>query len=169
MELSHYTEELQRQLISAAAAGTEETQATAERLAQTLDAATRLVIVEALSEATGEISRDLSPGSVDLRVRGRDVDFVVTVAEPDPSTREDERASAPSAPVSNAAEPLDDDATSRTTLRLPDTLKQRAEAAAAAEGLSLNAWLVRAIQGAVTPAPQSRRGMAAARYTGWVR
>lgn len=166
MELSHYTEELQRQLIAAAAAGTEETQETAERLAEALEAATRLVIVEALSEATGEISRDLAPGSVDLRMRGRGIDFVVTPAPGDEAAQESVNEAPEPAATPGAA---DDDALTRTTLRLPDALKQRAEASAAAEGLSLNAWLVRAVQGAVTPAPQSRRGMAAARYTGWVR
>ncbi|GMA34897.1 toxin-antitoxin system HicB family antitoxin [Demequina litorisediminis] len=63
----------------------------------------------------------------------------------------------------------DDEATSRTTLRLPDALKQQAEGAAAAEGLSLNTWLVRAVAAAVNPGPQSRRGRSAASYQGWVR
>lgn len=166
MELAHYTEELQRQLAAAAAAGTEEARDIAELLAAALDSATRLVLVEALSEAAGEISTDLAPGSVDLRVRGRDVAFVVTRPEGD---------SAVEPPVASAAvtpegeHTSDDDATSRTTLRLPDTLKQRAEAAAAADGVSLNTWLVRAIAGAVNPGPQSRRGRAAASYQGWVR
>ena len=160
MELMHYTEELQRQLVAAAAAGTEETRETADRLAGALDAATRLVLVEALSEAAGEITRDLAPGSVDLRVRGRDVDFVVTRPE-------GEAEAAPA--VASVPPEVDDEATSRTTLRLPDALKGRAEAAAAAEGVSLNTWLVRAVAGAVSPGPQSRRGRAAASYQGWVR
>ncbi|MFV0285116.1 MAG: toxin-antitoxin system HicB family antitoxin [Demequina sp.] len=161
MELVHYTEELQRQLIAAAGAGTDETRETAERLAAALDAAARLVLVEALSEAAGEITRDLAPGSVDLRVRGRDVAFVVT--RPEPETE--------AAPAASAAPEVatDDEATSRTTLRLPDALKQQAEGAAAAEGLSLNAWLVRAVAAAVNPGPQSRRGRSAASYQGWVR
>ncbi|WP_084101888.1 toxin-antitoxin system HicB family antitoxin [Demequina sp. NBRC 110051] len=162
MELMHYTEELQRQLVAAAAAGTDETRETAERLAAALEAATRLVLVEALSEAAGEITRDLTPGSVDLRVRGRDVDFVVTRPEGEP-------AAEPAAASAVLESPADDDATSRTTLRLPDALKVRAEAAAAAEGVSLNTWLVRAVAGAVSPGPQSRRGRAAASYQGWVR
>ena len=160
MELMHYTEELQRQLVAAAAAGTDETRETAERLAAALEAATRVVLVEALSEAAGEIARELTPGSVDLRVRGRDVDFVVTRPE---GEVEAEPATASAPPE------VDDEATSRTTLRLPDALKARAEAAAAAEGVSLNTWLVRAVAGAVSPGPQSRRGRAAASYQGWVR
>ena len=54
----------------------------------------------------------------------------------------------------------DEGATSRTTLRLPDSLKARAEAAAAAEGVSLNAWFVRAVSAALEPrrsAPQNAR------------
>ena len=78
MELGQYVSDLQRQLVDAAANGTEETRALAERIATGLDAATRLVLLEALSTAAAEITRDLAPGSVDLRLRGREVEFVVT-------------------------------------------------------------------------------------------
>ncbi|WP_062069633.1 YlcI/YnfO family protein [Demequina sediminicola] len=176
MELEHYVEDLQRQLVAASAAGTEETQQTAERLATALESATRMVILEALSEAAGEISHAIAPGAVDVRVRGRGVDFVVTgaLSEADVTgsasdTATPEEAAAHAATVGAEPEAVEEEVSSRTTLRLPDALKQRAEASAAAEGISLNAWIVRAVQGAVTPAPQSRRGMASARYTGWVR
>ncbi|WP_061960770.1 toxin-antitoxin system HicB family antitoxin [Demequina flava] len=171
MELSHYTEELQRQLAVAAAAGSDEARELAERLASALEPATRLVLVEALSEAAGEISREIAPGSVDVRMRGRDVDFVVAGVD-SMGPESSESVATPATPVAEDAPALaadGEDATARISLRLPDQLKQRAETAAAQEGLSLNAWLVRAVAGAVTPAPQSRRGMAAARYTGWVR
>ncbi|MDE0572615.1 toxin-antitoxin system HicB family antitoxin [Demequina sp. B12] len=173
MELEHYTEELQRQLAIAASAGTPETQEVAERLGAALEAAARVVLVEALSEAAGEISRDLAPGSVDVRVRGKDVDFVVANVEAggEVSAVPIPVNNAPAAPEDAApVEGADDAGTSRTTLRLPDGLKQRAETMAAAEGLSLNTWLVRAVTAATRPAgPQSRRGRAAASYTGWVR
>ena len=73
MELGQYVSDLQRQLVDAAANGAEDTRVVAERLAAGLDAATRLVLLDALSAAVGEITRDLAPGSVDLRLRGRDL------------------------------------------------------------------------------------------------
>ena len=75
MQIAHHVEELQRQLLTAAAAGDAQTQETAERLAAALDPAARLAILEALAEAAGEITRELAPGSVDVRLRGREVEF----------------------------------------------------------------------------------------------
>lgn len=141
MELGQYVNDLQRQLLDAAEHGTEETRAAAERLAAGLDAATRVVLLEALSAAVGEITRDLAPGSVDLRLRGRDVEFVVSA----PSTESDDDDHV-TTPVD-----LEDVSTSRTTLRLPDALKVKVDQAAAADGLSVNTWLVRAIAAALQP------------------
>jgi hypothetical protein len=141
MELAPYVADLQRQLIDAASNGAEETRAVAERLAAGLDAATRLVLLDALSAAVGEITLDLAPGSVDLRLRGRDVEFVVTHGPAE--------AEADHAPV--ATVDLEDASTSRTTLRLPDALKARVDDAAAADGLSVNTWLVRAVASALEP------------------
>src|SRR6187402_1823215 len=107
MDLEPYVTDLQRQLATAADHGSDETRAAAERLAASLDAATRLVLLDALSAAAGEITRDLAPGSVDLRLRGREVEFVVTQAG---TESDDDR---PTSPVA-----LDDASTSRTTLRL---------------------------------------------------
>ena len=162
MELGPYVTDLQRQLADAAANGAEETRAAAERVAAGLDAATRLVLLDALSAAVGEITRDLAPGSVDLRLRGRDVEFVVTAAPADADT--DER---PAVTVD-----LDDAITSRTTLRLPDALKVRVDEAAAADGLSVNTWLVRAVAAALEP-KQRRTAQRSLRtgdnFAGWAR
>jgi hypothetical protein len=162
MQITTLVEELQRRLAAAAAPESAEV---AARLAAALEPAARLAILEALSEAAGEITRELAPGSVDLRLRGREVDFVV--ARPELAT---EATANPSGPVvlGGAASDDPDDATARTTLRLPDSLKARAEAAAAAEGLSLNTWLVRAVAAAIEPASPAARGSSSA-YTGWVR
>lgn len=162
MELGQYVTDLQRQLVDAAANGAEDTRAVAERLAAGLDAATRLVLLDALSAAVGEITRDLAPGAVDLRLRGREVEFVVTqpIAEPD--------GDEPTAPPVD----LDDASTSRTTLRLPDALKSRVDDAAAADGLSVNTWLVRAVAAALQP-KQRRSAQRALRtgdnFAGWAR
>ena len=162
MELGPYVSDLQRQLADAAANGAEETRAAAERVAAGLDAATRLVLLDALSAAVGEITRDLAPGSVDLRLRGRDVEFVVT-----PATTEAEADERPVVTVD-----LDDASTSRTTLRLPDALKARVDEAAAADGLSVNTWLVRAVAAALDP-KQRRTAQRTLRtgdnFAGWAR
>ena len=162
MELGQYVNDLQRQLVDAAANGEEGTRATAERLAAGLDAATRLVLLDALSAAVGEITRDLAPGSVDLRLRGREVEFVVS--QPTVETDGDE--------VPVASVDLDDASTSRTTLRLPDALKARVDEAASADGLSVNTWLVRAIAAALQP-KQRRSAQRTLRtgdnFAGWAR
>jgi hypothetical protein len=162
MELGQYVSELQQQLVTAADNGTDDTKAVAERLTTALDSAARLVLLDALSTAAAEITRDLAPGSVDLRLRGRDVEFVVT--QPSTETDSDDQ---PTASVD-----LDDASTSRTTLRLPDALKAKVDEAAAADGLSVNTWLVRAVAAALQP-KQRRAAQRTLRtgdnFTGWAR
>ena len=78
MDLTPYVDKLRDELAVAAEAGCEETLNLAERLTAPLDSATRLVLLSALSAAADEITRDLAPGSVDVRLRGLDPEFVVT-------------------------------------------------------------------------------------------
>ncbi len=162
MELGQYVSDLQRQVVDGAANGAEETRPVAERLAAGLDAATRLVLLDVLSAAVGEITRDLAPGSVDMRLRGREIDFVVTQPNTEPDSDE-----GPAATTN-----LDDASTSRTTLRLPDALKARVDEAAVADGLSVNTWLVRAVADALQP-KQRRSAQRALRtgdsFAGWAR
>ncbi|GAA1977660.1 toxin-antitoxin system HicB family antitoxin [Microbacterium pumilum] len=171
MQISSHIEALQRQLLSAAAAGGPETEEVAGRLAAALEAAARLAILDALTDAAGEISRDLAPGSVDVRLRGRDVEFAVTspaVIEAAPVDRTAPTATARQPSAADAVDDAEDASTSRTTLRLPDALKLRAEAAAASEGVSLNTWLVRAIGTALEPKPDQPASRSS-QYSGWVR
>jgi hypothetical protein len=162
MDLGQYVIDLQRHLVSAAESGSDETRAVAERLAAGLDAAARLVLIDVLSAAVSEITRDLAPGSVDLRLRGREIEFVVAQPTAEPDTDD-----MPAAPVD-----LDDASTSRTTLRLPDALKVRVDEAAAADGLSVNTWLVRAVAAALQP-KQRRSAQRTLRtgdsFAGWAR
>jgi len=162
MELGQYVTDLQRQLLEAAENGTEDTRAVAERLVAGLDSAARLVLLDALSAAVGEITRDLAPGSVDLRLRGREIEFVVEQPNAEADTDD-----APAAPVD-----LDDVSTSRTTLRLPDALKAKVDEAAVADGLSVNTWLVRAVAAALQP-KQRRSAQRSLRtgdsFAGWAR
>ena len=164
MQISSHVEGIQRQLMATAAAGTAETEEIAGRLVVALDASARVAILEALSEAAAEITRDLAPGSVDLRLRGRDVEFVVSRPAADPVA--EAPVAAPS--TSAAGDETDDGAAARTTLRWPDSLKTRAEAAAASEGISLNTWLVRAVGAALDPRPVVRESRGST-FSGWVR
>jgi hypothetical protein len=173
MNLTHYINDLQHHLEVAAEAGGAEARALAERLVAPLEAATRLILLEALSAAASEITRELAPGSVDVRLRGRDPEFVVT--PPVSPVFEDVAENRSEAAISSSpAVPGDADegGTSRTTLRLPDHLKSRIEEAAAREGLSVNAWLVRAVTAALEPREQRTTQSTPSggeRYTGWVR
>jgi hypothetical protein len=169
MELSAYVERLRTELLVAAQAGGEDARALAERLVAPLESATRLVLLEAMAAAADEITRDLAPGSVEVRLRGPNPSFVVT-PPPAEESFEDTSRTKPAAPAIRAEG--DEGGTSRINLRLPDSLKLRAEASADKEGLSVNAWLVRAVAAALEPEDRgSRGGNARGRqsYTGWVR
>ncbi|MEV6677586.1 toxin-antitoxin system HicB family antitoxin [Streptomyces erythrochromogenes] len=177
MDLSPYVANLRYELAVAAEAGGEEARALAERLTAPLESAARLTLLNALSDAMGEVTRELAPGSVDLRLRGLEPEFVVTVPpseEPFEAGGHDETPAAlPAVPPAPEGE---DSGTARINLRLPGHVKSRAEQAAAREGLSLNAWLVRAVSGALEtgggrPAAETqapRRGSGRRSFTGWV-
>jgi hypothetical protein len=185
MDLSLYTDILRDELAVAAEAGGDEARALAERLTGPLESATRLVLLEVLSAAADEITRELAPGAVELRLRGRDPSFVVTpppgtAGLSEPATAEARpwtggtMPSAAGQPVPAAAADDDEGGTSRLNLRIPDALKARIEEAARREGLSLNAWLVRAAAAAVgpdtvDPNPTRRNPRGGESYTGWVR
>jgi len=159
MELSPYLDTLRRELHSAAAPGGAEVARTAEVLTAALDAAARLCLLEALGDAAAEITSKLDGATVEVRLRGRDADFVVTpVAEPAP-------VPAPEPPAADSGDQA------RITLRLSEPLKVQVERTAGAEGISVNSWLVRAIASAVTavtPAPVHQgRGGRPRRVTGF--
>jgi hypothetical protein len=166
MDLGRYVEDINEQLTSTAAAGGEEARTLAARLVASLDAALRLALQDALAAAAQEITLELTPGSVELRLRGRDPEFVVT---PPPADTAPEAESPWSGPLDE-----DDGGVTRINVRMPDRLKARVEQAAAADGLSVNSWLVRAAGAALDrPAPDPRRPPRAPhggqRYTGWAR
>jgi len=151
----------------AAEAGGDEARELAARLTAPLESAIRLEILDALSDAADEITRELAPGSVDVRLRGGEPEFVVV---PPPS--EDQFSDMAAAQPSPAgAEPADTEegGVARLNLRLPETLKRRIEDAAAAEGLSLNAWLVRSASASLDSVAARRGPTGGDRFTGWVR
>jgi hypothetical protein len=167
MDLTQYVETVRRELAVAAEAGGDEARALAERLTAPLEPAIRLMLLDALSAAAAEITRDIAPGSVELRLRSGEPDFVVTAPAPDEPVEPLEPPAPPPPP-----EP-DDAATARINLRLPEPLKAGVEQAAARERLSVNAWLVRTIATALANddpgRPRERRGRIGQSYTGWVR
>ncbi|HEY7483794.1 MAG TPA: hypothetical protein VH912_04970 [Streptosporangiaceae bacterium] len=190
MNLSTYVENLRHELAVAAGAGGEETRALAERLSAPLESAARLALLEALSAAADEITTDLAPGSVEVRLRGRDPQFIVTpppadepveeVAPPAPSSLKNalvssiEVAMGVRPPAESGQTEEESGGTSRITLRLPEHLKPHIDDAAGQAGLSVNAWLVRVIAAALTPGDPGRTSGRSGspvgrRYTGWVR
>jgi hypothetical protein len=164
MELTQYVEKLRGELAVAAEAGGDEARTLAERLTAPLDSAIRLMLLEALSDAADEITRELAPGSVELRLRAGDPEFVVAPA-PSDEAAEPAAEATPALPADAEEGP-----TARINLRLPEQLKTSVEQAAAAERLSVNSWLVRAAASALGErrAPQ-RGGRIGQSYTGWVR
>src|SRR5204862_3737930 len=78
MNLTPYVENLRQALAAAAETGGDETLAAAQRLTAPLEPAVRLMLLEALSSAADEITRELAPGSVELRLHAGEPDFVVT-------------------------------------------------------------------------------------------
>ena len=145
MELAQYVNALRADLRRASESAGPEGHAVAERLALALEPAMRMAMLEALSDATAEITAELPHAAVEVRLKGREPQFVVSATEPLPS---------PDA----STDPLDEDqdgTVSRVTVRIPESLKTRAEEAAAAVDQSLNSWIVAAIRRAV----QNRGGI----------
>ena len=177
VNLEPYFENIRAQLDAAAEAGGEDARELASRLAASLDAAIRLALQDALAAAAEEITVELAPGSVELRLRGREPQFVVTPPPADPSIDEvnDDGDATVSARIAPHADTEGDvDAISRINLRMPESLKTRVEQAAEREGLSVNAWLVRAAIDRSERSEQVRRRErhaphGAQRYTGWAR
>jgi hypothetical protein len=177
MDLTSHVNNLGREFAALAEAGGDEARALVERLIGPLESAIRMTLLDALSAAADEITRDLAPGSVELRLRGRDPDFVVAPppAEPLGFTAEDAAATVDGAPDS-APLMAEDSPAARINVRLPEQLKAAIEETAAREGRSVNAWLVRAAAAALQrserdqrPEPHGSGKRTRQRFTGWVR
>ena len=138
MDLTPYLESLRLDLAASAAPAGEAAAHSADLLSTALESAARLCLLEALSDAAAEITTKLDGSSVEVRLRGRDAELVVTEGAPAPTA-----AAAAPPPVAEGGD------MARITLRLPESLKELAERAAAEEGLSVNAWLVRAVAAAL--------------------
>ncbi|WP_199548610.1 toxin-antitoxin system HicB family antitoxin [Streptomyces sp. N35] len=170
MNLTPYVDTLRQELATAAETAGPEARAMAERLTWPLESAARLALLNALSDAMAEVTRELAPGSVGVRLRGTDPEFVVSTPQPYEAARPTEPAppAPPAAPDPAAYVDADDSGTARINLRLPAHLKAQAEGAAARDGLSLNAWLGRAVAAALAPPPPAPHHPDHPRdFTGW--
>ncbi len=155
----------------------------AERLLAPLEAAMRLALQDALSAAVEEITCELAPGSVELRLRGQDPEFVVTPPPVEDRGSQQSGAGDDWGAASWSAEPVvleaggggaEEGELARINVRLPEQLKARVEGAARREGLSVNAWLVRAAARAIERLEPGRRfeprtPLGTRKFTGWVR
>ncbi|MCW2797434.1 MAG: hypothetical protein JWM79_2931 [Nocardioides sp.] len=142
MDITPYIDSLRRDLVAAAEAAGPETRQAAERLTFALDPSARLALMEAISQAAAEITAEMPAGGVDVRLNGRELDFVVQGAAITPPTP-------PAAPAPPGADELEEDGTvARITLRMPESVKAKAEEMAARSGHSLNTWLVNIVRAA---------------------
>jgi HicB family len=175
MDLSQYVQQLREDLASAAAAGDEQTQRTSALLGAAIEPAARLAIMNALSDLAAEVTAALGDRVVEVRLDGRDVRVAVsrdevadTGTDPEPPFRGfggDFRGDFRGADTGDI---------SRITLRLVEQIKNQAEQAAAAQGVSLNSWVAQAVQGALAghrkPGRQGdwTRDREGKRLRGWV-
>ena len=175
MELETYVNKLGEQLAVAASAGGDEALSLAQRLTAALESAVRLTLLDALSAAAAEITSELAPGSVEVRLRGSDPEFVVTAPPAEAAGELTDSQELTGRHATNAAATAaGEGGMARINLRLPDQLKSQVEHSADREGLSINAWLVRAVAAAVDrgqPGVQRehRTARSGQRYRGWGR
>src|SRR5262245_4622929 len=155
METAHFVEALQQDLQDLARIGGDELVEAARRLEGAVRQSATLRLIDVLTQAALELSEQLPDGHVDVRIAGQEPQLVF-VEEQAP-----EHAPPSAAPASGKG----DDEQARITLRLPESLKAAIEAAAAAENVSVNAWLVRALQRAVS-SPGGRVQRSGKRITG---
>jgi predicted HicB family RNase H-like nuclease len=130
MDLSRHVTALQADLAAAAALGGDETAEAGRRLAEAAGASLQLRLLDLLSEASLELNAQLADGHVELRLAGREPELVYVAQTPTEP------------PAADTVVEFD----ARITLRLPDIVKTAAEAAADREGISTNAWIVRALK-----------------------
>jgi hypothetical protein len=169
MDLSEYAESLRRELTSITRFANADIAKAAEMLSETLDSTVRLALLDVLSAAADEITASLDGATVDVRLTGTEPEFVVNMTR----VQDD--------PPQDAGDAADEAGNTRVTLRISDGMKARVEAAALSAGLSVNAWLVRAISRALEnppggpkkrppfPPPPPGRPGTGKRYTGFAR
>jgi hypothetical protein len=167
MDMSEYVATLRRELATITRFAGEDVTRAAEMLTDAMESSVRLTLLEVLSAAAAEITTRLDDAVIDVRLSGSDADFVVTPVAAEPADEPGPQ---------DSGDAGDDTGSSRVTLRLSEALKSRVEAEAAAAGISVNAWLVRAARlalqapGDSNPGrPRSRSSGVGQRLTGYAR
>jgi hypothetical protein len=140
MDLARHVTAVQSDLAAAAALGGDEVGEAGRRLAEAASASLQLRLLDLLSEAALGLNAQLPDGHVELRLAGRDPELVFVAG------------AAVESDASEGAPEYD----ARITLRLPEGLKAAAEAAADREGISTNAWIVRALKRELDARPRGR-------------
>jgi hypothetical protein len=163
MDLNEYSEALRRELVAITRFAGDDVTRVAGMLAESLDSPVRLALLDVLSAAADEITAKLDGAVIEVRLAGAEPEFVVTL-------HQDAADDRPPEPVDAG----DEAGQARLTLRMPESLKTRAEAAAADSGMSVNAWLVRAVTNALDASPRGGprarpRPPIGSRYTGFAR
>jgi HicB family len=145
MQLDSHIQAIQQELAATGALGDEAAAEAARRIGEALGSTLHLHLLDILGEAALEITGQIEPGRVEVRLAGRDPELVV-IADETPDTSQ---------------VGFGEEASGRITLRLPESLKAGIEAAADREGISTNAWLVRTIARTLEqrPARKSRNRM----------
>jgi hypothetical protein len=138
MQIDGYVQALREDLARVAAVGDESTARAAELLSVALESALGRRLLEALGEAALELNAQLEDGRVEVRFAGGDPELVLVRDEPEA-----------------VVESADEAFTARITLRLPESLKARLDTAAAQHGVSVNTWLVQALQRHLEPRPSA--------------
>ena len=150
MDIARHVQAIQSDLAAAAALGDEASAVAGERLAAAVEASLQLRLLDVLTEATLALNAQLSSGHVEVRLAGRDPELVLV---------EDRAGGAERPPAPG------DDLSARITLRLPEALKAQIEIVSSSEGVSANAWIVRALFRALEP--RSGRTRSGNRFQGF--
>jgi hypothetical protein len=135
MDLTIVLEGLQEDLQGLAELGDERSEQIARRLGDALGSNLRLKLLDLLSQVALDLSSKLPSGHIEVRLAGSEPELVFV--------------DAPGAESAAAGEEL----SARISLCLPESLKLAVEKSAAREGVSTNAWLVRAISRATESRP----------------
>ena len=151
MDLYPYVQTVRDGVSSAAALADDHTREVAERLGGSIESSTRLALIAALSDATSSISAELAPSSVEVRIVGADPELVVSVPHGNSEPTVLEPPTDPEPSDEDILTDVDDEPVARISLRLPQSVKAKVDEVAAADGISTNAWLTRAVMDALAP------------------
>ena len=135
MNLTIVLDGLQQDLQRLSELGDERSAQIAKRLGEALGSNLRLKLLDLLSQAAVELSSKLPSGHIEVRLAGQEPELVFVDAPGEAAGMTGEELSA------------------RISLRLPESLKTAVERSADREGISTNAWLVRAIARATESRP----------------